>query len=287
MAVVNMQEVMELYRRASHRPYETYQGPIRIAPHCWFVGDAWVGVILIETKEGIAMIDSGIAGQFWMIMEAVRKLGYDPEKDIKLCMLSHAHLDHCSNMATLQHYCHPVMYMSPYEKEWVEHPEIYFSRYDDTVDQYIPFEMDRFYDYKTPIRLGEFTFEVMHTPGHTPGTSSFFFDDTDEETGKTYRVGLHGGLGLNTMLDGCYENPEDAFRDRDAFRRQLNELLQLKVDISAVNHPLNIDMASMIPEDKNDYTNFVNREVWRKQMLDKLAELDELEQISKFQREKK
>jgi metallo-beta-lactamase class B len=144
--------------------------------------------------------------------------------------------------------------------------------------------MDRFYDYNTPIILGEFVFHVMHTPGHTPGTSSFFFDDTDEMTGKTYKVGLHGGLGLNTMLDQYYSRAEDAFRERDAFRHQLEELLKIPVDISAVNHPLNIDMASLIPEDKNDYTNFVNPDVWKKQIMDKLSELDELEVMSVFKR---
>ena len=43
-------------------------------------------------------------------------------------------------------------------------------------------------------------------------------------------------------------------------------------------------MASMIPEDKTDYSNFVNPDVWKKQLNDKLAELDELEANSVFQR---
>lgn len=269
------------YVKAAHRSWEDATGPLRVAPHCWFVGQTWVGVILIETKEGLIIIDSGINGQMWQIFEAIRKIGYDPEKDVKLCLLSHCHIDHFSGMQHLQHYCHPIVYMSEIEKEWPERAEFHDT---DGVDYYMPFKPDRFYDYHSLIELGGMNIQPVLTPGHTPGTTSFFFEDTDEKTGTTYMVGMHGGLGMNTMVDQEFQRAEDAFAARDAFRRQMLTLREKRVDISITNHPMNIHMFDRIGADKNDYAPFVDPSVWIRQLDEKLLELDELERKSIFQR---
>jgi len=275
------QPLYDWYVKASHRPWEDATGPVRVSPHTWFVGQSWVGVLLIETKEGLVMIDSGICGQMWQIFEAIRKIGYDPEKDVKLCLLSHCHIDHFSGMQLLQHYCHPIVYMSELEKDWPNIPEYHDT---DGVDYYLPFTPDRFYDYGKPVEFGGMSIVPVLTPGHTPGTTSFFYEDTDEVTGKTYLVGLHGGLGMNTMVDKEFQNAEDAFAARDAFRQQMLSLREKQVDISITNHPINIHMFDRIGEDKTNYMPFVDNSVWVRQLDEKLAELDELEKNSIFQR---
>ena len=273
------------YRSASLYPWETATGLVRLAPHCWYVGQEWVGVILIETmnKDGIIMIDSGIRGQMWQIFECIRKLGYDPEKDIKLCMLSHAHLDHCSGMPLLLHYCHPVMYMSPYEVDWLTDPSRW-ARYS-PIDEYIPFEPDRLYDYKTPIECGGFTFHVKHTPGHTPGTSSYFFDDVDED-GTVYHIGLHGGMGINVLTDANYgDGPEEAARakqERGAFRQMMESLMDIPVDITISNHGPNIELTERLGPDKTDFHNFVDPSYWAMHLRRQLKYLDDVEAASKF-----
>lgn len=275
----------DYYRSASLYPWETATGLVRLAPHCWYVGQEWVGVILIETmnKDGIIMIDSGIRGQMWQIFECIRKLGYDPEKDIKLCMLSHAHLDHCSGMPLLLHYCHPVMYMSPYEVDWLTDPKRW-ARYS-PIDEYVPFEPDRLYDYKTPIECGGFTFHVKHTPGHTPGTSSYFFDDVDED-GTVYHIGLHGGMGINVLTDANYgDGPEEAARakqERGAFRRMMEGLMDIPVDITISNHGPNIELTERLGPDKTDFHNFVDPSYWAMHLRRQLKYLDDVEAASKF-----
>lgn len=280
MVILN---AMDYYRQASLRPWETSTGLVRLSPHCWYVGQQWVGVILIETmnKDGIIMIDSGIRGQMWQIFECIRKLGYDPEKDIQLCMLSHAHLDHCSGMSLLLNYSHPVMYMSPYEVDWLTDPSIW-ERYS-PIDEYVPFQPDRLYDYKTPITWGGFTFDVKHTPGHTPGTSSYFFDDTDED-GTVYRVGLHGGMGINTLTDVNYGDSEAARarQERADFRRMMESLMDLPVDITISNHGPNIDLMERMGEDRTDFRPFVDPAYWAMHLRRQLKGLDGVEAESKF-----
>lgn len=282
MVILNAKDY---YRSASLYPWETATGLVRLAPHCWYVGQEWVGVILIETmnKDGIIMIDSGIRGQMWQIFECIRKLGYDPEKDIKLCMLSHAHLDHCSGMPLLLHYCHPVMYMSPYEVDWLTDPSRW-TRYS-PIDEYVPFEPDRLYDYKTPIECGGFTFHVKHTPGHTPGTSSYFFDDVDED-GTVYHIGLHGGMGINVLTDANYgDGPEEAARakqERGAFRQMMESLMDIPVDITISNHGPNIELTERLGPDKTDFHNFVDPSYWAMHLRRQLKYLDDVEAASKF-----
>lgn len=266
------------YYRSSHRPWEASYGMVRVAPHCWYVGDEWLGVVLIESGDGIIMIDAGIRGQMWLIFESIRKLGYDPEKDVKLCLISHAHADHTSGIGILQHYAHPVVYMSEIEKEWAADPVRYVTTPRE-VDIVEPYQADRYYDYKTPIVHGNFSIEVVLTPGHTPGTSSFFFDDVDDD-GTVYRVGLHGGMGVNVLTDDRVKDREEALAARKLHRENLNKIRSVPVDITITNHGMNICMKERMSADKTDFKPFVDSGFWAKHVDKVLAELDEIEKNS-------
>ena len=75
------------------------------------------------------------------------------------------------------------------------------------------------------------------TPGHTPGTTSFFIIDKDSE-GHEYRVAMHGGLGFNTMKKEFWEEYPDWPRDlAPLYQKSLLSLLGEKVDIPIPSHP--------------------------------------------------
>ena len=46
------------------------------------------------------------------------------------------------------------------------------------------------------VKFGKFQFTFHITPGHTPGTTSFFFPVTDHQDGTKHTAGFFGGLGL-------------------------------------------------------------------------------------------
>lgn len=268
-------QIMERYRKSNHRPWEDSYGMVRLSPHTYYVGDNWVGVLLILTEDGIVMIDSGIKGQMWLIFESVRKLGYDPEKDIKLCLLSHAHSDHCSGMALLKAYANPIIYMSEIEKDWVRDP-LRYAVFSKDVDYVEPFEADRFYEYGVLIEHGGFRFLPVHTPGHTPGTTSIFYEDSG------YRVGFHGGMGMNTLLDSCFSCREDALRERMIYRSNMEKLLDIPVDITVTNHAGNIKLSQRAGEDKMDFLPFVDYGFWKRHLREKLDKLSQMEVESVF-----
>ncbi|MBQ7235635.1 MAG: hypothetical protein IJX03_00570 [Clostridia bacterium] len=102
----------------------------------------------------------------------------------------------------------------------------------------------------------------METPGHTKGTISFFFNTV--ENGKTYRVGMFGGAGANTMVkvrfdfDGC----------RDAYRNSLHRLMKEKVDVFIGNHTWNNDTfykaKTLLETGRNE---FIDDKLWNKFLI--------------------
>ena len=83
------------------------------------------------------------------------------------------------------------------------------------------------------LSLGNTVIRFVHTPGHTKGTISLFYDDTDGE--RTCRVGMFGGAGANALVpgefyyDGC----------REDYRKSVHRLRKEKVDVFIGNHVWN------------------------------------------------
>ena len=65
----------------------------RIFGNVWYVGDDWVCVHLIDTGDGLLLIDSGNAGATAMLVNAIWEAGFNPA-DVKWIIHSHGHLDH-------------------------------------------------------------------------------------------------------------------------------------------------------------------------------------------------
>ena len=135
----------------------------------------------------------------------------------------------------------------------------------------LPYTVDAFYDENQPITLGSISITVRPAPGHTPGTAAFFFDDTDETTGKTYHVAMHGGLGVGTM------NPAQLAKDglpeslAHTFVRDCARYAELPVDIVLSGHLNHGNVEPNIPEDRNDYTPFVAPYLWKDLLEDRAA----------------
>ena len=75
----------------------------------------------------------------------------------------------------------------------------------------------------------------METPGHTYGTISLFFEA--KEGKQTYRVGMFGGAGSNTLKKGCF----DYDGCREDYRASLAKLRSVPVDVFIGNHVWNND----------------------------------------------
>ena len=105
------------------------------------------------------------------------------------------------------------------------------------------------------ISLGNTSVKCVSTPGHTDGTTSFFFDVTDGK--DIYRAGMHGGIGMNSMKTDFLKErglPTDC---RQKFLDGLDRVQNEKVDIVLGNHASQNDtegkLARLSKEDKNPF----------------------------------
>lgn len=77
------------------------QKPFRIYGNSWYVGTGGLASILIDTDEGLILLDGGLPQSAEVIVENISTLGFRP-KDIRFIGLSHAHYDHAGGVAALQ-----------------------------------------------------------------------------------------------------------------------------------------------------------------------------------------
>ncbi|WP_338426049.1 subclass B3 metallo-beta-lactamase [Sphingopyxis kveilinensis] len=74
--------------------------PTKIADNTYLVGFAGLSVALIDTGEGLVLVDGALPQAAPAILANVRKLGFDP-KDIKFILSTEPHFDHAGGIAAL------------------------------------------------------------------------------------------------------------------------------------------------------------------------------------------
>ena len=67
--------------------------PFRIADNLYYVGDKKVCIHMIDSGEGLILIDSGYLGTTHLLIDSIWRLGFDP-KDVRWIIHTHCHSDH-------------------------------------------------------------------------------------------------------------------------------------------------------------------------------------------------
>ena len=254
-------------------PEGAYVAPFRLAPHVWMVsGQPDNGSYLIDTGDGgLILVDAPYQCAYEHQLRAIREAGFDP-KDIKNIFLSHAHFDHYGAMDEFVRLTGAPVWLTHAGKDWWDERKAAGlerksdSKYGDS------FPISMFYDDHNPVTIGRFTFRFESHDGHCPGAVVMFFEDTDEATGQTYTVGMHGGIGTCNSQWIIREGAKPWH-----YYRYISDNLEMAekytVDITLPNHENQTNMHSGINEaDRSDYSAFVNRDVWKNLMIQK-AEL--------------
>ena len=61
-----------------NEPWKGYIEPFRIFGNLYFVGTVPASSHLIDTGEGLILLDSGYQESLYLVLESIRKLGFDP-----------------------------------------------------------------------------------------------------------------------------------------------------------------------------------------------------------------
>ncbi|SIS36906.1 MBL fold metallo-hydrolase [Salimicrobium flavidum] len=169
------------------------------------------GYVIYQDKKAL-VVDPG--GDF----EKLHTFLKDKELEVEAIILTHAHFDHIGALeATRNHYKAPV-YLHLDESDWLEDPGKNGSEW---------FGMDPISasgpDFILEMgeqKIGSFSFEARHVPGHSPGSVALVFrNERFTIAGDTL---FRGGIGRTDLPGGDHEQLLDAI---------LEELLTLRDDM--------------------------------------------------------
>jgi len=125
------------------------------------VGEIYTNCYVVTNKKETLVIDPGDDG------DEIIKVIEDKALKPKLCLLTHAHFDHIlAVVAIVEKYKMPLLLNQ--KDLFLLKERVDFERIEKFVE---------FIDESSKITLGDISFQVIETPGHTPGSVSFYCED--------------------------------------------------------------------------------------------------------------
>lgn len=261
----------ELMERCCRTPWETYMEPIKMAPGVYYIsGNDWVACYLIDTGDGLILIDTAMHETAYLMIENIRKLGYELT-DIKKILLTHAHIDHIGAARTMKELTGAKLYLGERDLMFLHERRDLIRIGNYTCGE---FEPDEIYADDKPITQGNITIHTVSTPGHTPGCTSMFFDVTDKD-GRVLHCGLHGGVGLN-LTKKNFEEDKLPPSLRDEFIEGLKKLDQMEIDICLPSHTNQVGILLLKDQVTEDYNPYIDPSIWHELMQERLERVLEI-----------
>ena len=235
--------------------------PFRIFGNLYYVGDKKACPYLIDTGDGLIMIDTGYGHELPFLLDNIRALGFRVE-DVKVIIHSHGHYDHFGCTAAIKQISGAKVYMSRVDTDLIrEMPERALVHHSCVPGAAMVWP-DEVIDDGDHIRLGNTDIKCVLSPGHTFGTLSFFFDVY--EGGQVLRAGYLGGAGFLTMYKlycTWYHLPTNK---GEVMGQTIRKLWDEPVDILLGNHPAQNNLVEkrewwLEHPEKNP---FINPEAW-------------------------
>lgn len=202
-----------------------------------------------RSTEGLIVIDPGLYTKF---LSEIEKKGFH-SKDINHCLITHGHLDHfgaCYQLKeineNIKFYAHELDAKKIEQKLYKEEISESYPGYN-----YTPIKLTRKLKANETLRFGEYKFECIHTPGHTPGAIAYFLERDNSKilfggdiAGLTLKI--HGGnfndyfvsmkrlegLNIDILCDGHSGpiKPAKEVKDYINDNLKLNELIHLTIE---------------------------------------------------------
>jgi|GEM_PF-279705 len=244
-----------------------YVPPFKLFGNIYFVGEYRASSHLIDTGAGLILMDTGYAETADIIMDNMKALGFDI-KDVKIILHSHGHSDHTFGTKKLLEHCTAETYLA---KEDIR----YIGYEDEVVTDKTEFVPTHYYSDGDVIKLGNTEILCRHTPGHTVGTYSFFWNA--EENGKIYRAGTFGGAGVGQMKTKYLRDRDLYYFQRGMFYESLDALSKEKVDVFIGNHCWNNDTYGRYQKSLESEKNpFIDSKIFGKFIKGKYTETDNM-----------
>lgn len=220
-------------------PYLIDRDPFHIAGGLYYVGNLWCASHLIDTGEGLILLDVPCASGYPGLLYNIQKLGFNVD-DIKYIVVSHAHTDHYGCVNALVYRTHAKTFLGAVDAwDMLNHPAR-TKQLDAGLGAYNePFVPDVMLEDGDVIQLGNTTMRCILTPGHTVGVMSHFWDM--EVDGKTVHVGIYGGAGYGSLSAEGLKRFGQPLSMQETFLLSIEKVWDEPVDLMLGNHPFHSD----------------------------------------------
>ncbi len=211
--------------------------PFNIHGNTFYVGTAGLSAVLVTGPQGHVLLDGALPQSAPLIQKNIETLGFKMQ-DVRLILNSHAHFDHAGGIAALQKASGAVVAHSPHGAQVLRDgtPGLDDPQYDPNDRFYIPrvAQVKEVADGES-LGVGPLRFTVHHTPGHTPGGTTWTWQSC--EGGRCLDIVYADSL-TPVSTDGFYYSGGANYPDRSAsFRATLARVAGLKCDIVIAAHP--------------------------------------------------
>lgn len=208
-------------------PKAQYIEPWKAFDNVHYVGICWVSSWVVRTSDGIVLIDTLHDPHVDQLVTNLRTVGVELS-DIKYVLMTHGHFDHVGGAAKLKPLLPNAKFVMT-QTGWDEAIEA-AKKSGSTPRPWSMIAQDVVVRDGDTIRLGDNTFGVLETPGHTYGTAPYTFDVKDGAS--TYRAITVGGLGLNAI-----ENSKQV----EGFIASIDKITQL---VKWANNPVTVHLTT-------------------------------------------
>ena len=181
----NMSPPEEIMRRS----YLMAEDPFHMVGNVYFVGNTWCSSHLIDTGDGLILLDTPCLPELAYLLDGIWRLGFDP-RQIKYIIVSHAHVDHYGAVRALVHLTGAKTFMGELDVADMAKAGERFERMNHEAGRFNEsFQADVALKDGDVVELGNTRIRCVLTPGHTVCVMSHFLET--EEDGKKYRVGIY------------------------------------------------------------------------------------------------
>lgn len=194
-----------------------------IVGNVYHVGDSGCSVFLVDTQseEGLVLIDAGMSLD---MIEDISNMKLAPKR-IKHCILTHFHIDHIAACSDLKNFNNKIkFYAHDLDADPIEesgHGEKTAASWYGV--KYKPIKLEkRLKGDVEVLKFGEYEFQCIHTPGHTPGSLSILVEV--DGTKVLFGQDIHG-----PFMKSFGSNLDD-------YQVSMQKLLDVNADILCEGH---------------------------------------------------